>query len=305
MSFFHANTFWGFSMNLRKYEAFASVISLGSLTRAAEALGCTQSAVSHMINSLENELGFRLLIRSRHGVKLTADGEKALPAVLAVLDANERLEQIVSSIHGLDAGVVRIGAFTSVAVHWLPGMIKGFQKMHPNIEFRLNNGDYHDVEQWLLRDECDLGFVTLPNELSCECVELIDDPLLAIIPNTHPLAQAEVFPIRRIEQEDFISLLETSSHDARRVFKSAGVTPNVKFKTKDDYAIIAMVENGLGISIMPQLLLKNRSENVKVLPLDQPFKRTIALATSETGAGSPAVKAFAQYVQQWVKEQQK
>ena len=89
MSFFHANTFWRFYMNLRKYEAFASVISLGSLTRAAEALGCTQSAVSHMINSLENELGFRLLIRSRHGVKLTADGEKALPAVLAVLDSNE------------------------------------------------------------------------------------------------------------------------------------------------------------------------------------------------------------------------
>ena len=75
-------------MNLRKYEAFASVVQLGSLTRAAQALGCTQSAVSHMIHSLETELGFRLLVRNRHGIKLTADGEATLPAVLEVLAAN-------------------------------------------------------------------------------------------------------------------------------------------------------------------------------------------------------------------------
>ena len=285
-------------MNLRKYEAFASVVQLGSLTRAAQALGCTQSAVSHMIHSLETELGFRLLVRNRHGIKLTADGEATLPAVLEVLAANEKLERIVSSVRGLDTGMIRIGTFTSVAVHWLPGMIKGFQALHPHIEFQLNNGDYHDVEQWLLHDECDLGFVTLPTQFPC--VTLTDDPLVAILPPNHPLAHDAVFPIRQIEHEDFIGLLETSSHDAKRAFRAAGIEPSVKFTTKDDYAIIAMVENGLGVSIVPSLLLKDRTENVAVLPLDPPCKRTIALASSAAGNESSAAAAFAHYAQSWV-----
>ena len=132
-------------MNLAKYEALVTVVELGSLTRAAQSLGCTQSAVSHSIDSLEKELGFPILKRGRAGVQLTAEGERLLPAVNALLGSAEQLNQTAAAIRGLDAGTVRIGAFTSVAVHWLPAVLKEFQTDYPKVEFKLLNGDYHDV----------------------------------------------------------------------------------------------------------------------------------------------------------------
>ena len=135
---------------ISKYETLAKVVELGSLTRAAEALGCTQSAVSHAINGLEKEFGFAVLTRSRAGVHLTADGERIMPSIRGMLNYEEQLKQTVSAIRGLDFGTVRIGAFTSVAVHWLPGVIKEFQRDYPNVDIKLLNGDYHDVEQWIM-----------------------------------------------------------------------------------------------------------------------------------------------------------
>ena len=126
---------------IAKARALMSAVEMGSLKAAAEALGCTQSAVSHMIASLEKELGFRLLRRARSGVKLTDEGERLLPFVRALLSADEQLRQSAASIRGLDQGTVRIGAFTSVAVHWLPPVLKEFQRDYPNVEFKLLNGD--------------------------------------------------------------------------------------------------------------------------------------------------------------------
>lgn len=108
-------------MNLAKYQALLSVVESGSLTAAAAQLGLTQSAVSHSINSLEEELGFAVIKRSRAGVKLTNEGERLLPAVRGLLNSAEQLSQVTAAIRGLDSGLVRIGTFTSVAVHWLPG----------------------------------------------------------------------------------------------------------------------------------------------------------------------------------------
>ncbi|MBQ5787975.1 MAG: LysR family transcriptional regulator, partial [Oscillospiraceae bacterium] len=102
-------------MNLSKFETLAVVLEQQSLTAAARELGCTQSAVSHSIDSLEKELGFPVLKRGRAGVSLTAEGERLMPAVRALLGAAEQLNQTAASIRGLDAGTVRIGAFTSVA----------------------------------------------------------------------------------------------------------------------------------------------------------------------------------------------
>ena len=111
-------------MNIQKYQAFITVVEQGSLTKAAEELGCTQSAVSHSISGLEEELGFALLKRSRAGIRLTGEGERMISPVRDLLGSAERLKQTASSIRGLESGTVRIGAFTSVAVHWLPAVLK-------------------------------------------------------------------------------------------------------------------------------------------------------------------------------------
>ena len=149
-------------MSRKKYEAFAKIVEMGGLTRAADALGYTQSSMSHMINALEAELGFPVLMRSRSGVKLTAAGEQLLPHVLELLEKKRQIDALASFIAGDASGTVRVGAFTSVAVNWLPGIIKEFSKTHPSVEIKLLNGDYHDVEKWLENGDVDVLITSYP-----------------------------------------------------------------------------------------------------------------------------------------------
>ena len=289
-------------MNIAKYQALVTAVEEGSLTIAAERLGCTQSAVSHSIAGLEEELGFALITRNRSGVRLTPEGERLMPSVRNLLSSAEQLRQTASSIRGLDSGTVRIGSFTSVAVHWLPAILKHFQQDYPKVEIRLLNGDYNDVDRWIRDGSVDIGFITVPSELECETVALMEDRLLAILPEDSRFSNYPKFPLVECEREPFISLLQSSDNDLRRTLESAGVTPNIKFTTKDDYAIIAMVESGLGISIMPKLLLKGRTDNVCALPLLPPSSRRIALAIPKKESASPAAQSFARHVTEWINE---
>ncbi len=290
-------------MNLAKYEALAAVVEQGSVTRAAGLLGCTQSAVSHSIDSLEKELGFPVIRRGHGGIRLTDEGERLMPAVRALLSSAEQLGQVAAAIRGLDTGTMRIGAFTSVAVHWLPQVLKEFQSDYPRVDFRLFNGDYHDVEQWLSDGSIDIGFVNVPCRVDCECIPLMEDRLLAILPPDSRFASYPRFPLVECETEPFISLLESSDHDARRALEAAGVQPNVRFYTKDDYAVLAMVEQGLGMSIMPELLLKGRHDAFLTLPLVPEAKRTIGIAIAAGSKAGPATRRFADYVVRYVTEQ--
>ena len=290
-------------MSLKKYEAFVRTVELGSLTKAAQSLGSTQSRISHILSDLEAEYGFSLLRRSRGGIELTEAGRLVLPKMQEILSKEQALAECVDEIRNANAGTVRVGVFTSVAVHWLPGMIRSFQAEHPGAHLEMRNGDYHDVDQWLREGSVDLGFVTLPAPAGMRTIPLAEDPLVAILPRDHRLARLEQIPIEELGQDPFISLLQSSAHDIHRALDNAGVHPNIKFTTKDDYAILAMVEQGLGISIVPQLLIRGRGQNLAVRPLVPQASRTIALAIPE-GEALPVVNAFAQTAVEWLKSNQ-
>lgn len=287
-------------MSLKKYEAFAKTVELGGLTKAADALGYTQSSMSHMINNLEAELGFPVLLRSRSGVKLTAAGEQLLPKIQELLAKKQEIDDLAAFIAGDTSGTVRVGAFTSVAVNWLPGIIKDFQRTHPAVEIKLLNGDYHDVEKWLEQGDVDVGFLALPGPVGIKSVPLKEDPLMVILPREHPLASFDRVPIERAVKEPMISLLEASAQDVHRALANAGVKPDIRYETKDDYAIIAMVRAGLGISIMPELLLIGHAGDVVVKPLSPAASRIIALGYSEARQHIPAVESFSHCVERWV-----
>ena len=287
-------------MSLKKYEAFVRTVELGSLTKAAQSLGSTQSRISHILNDLEEEYGFRLMHRSRGGIELTEAGQLLLPKMNAIVQKAQELSECVSEIRSADAGTVRLGVFTSVAVHWLPGMIRAFQAAHPRAQLEMRSGDYHDVDQWLREGSIDLGFITLPGPAGMRTIPLAEDPLVAILPKGHRLAALSQIPIEELREDPFISLLQSSAHDIHRALDNAGIRPNIQYTTKDDYAILAMVEQGLGISIVPQLLIRGRTQNLEVRPLIPKASRTIALAIPE-GEALPVVRAFAETAVGWLK----
>ncbi|MBQ8149267.1 MAG: LysR family transcriptional regulator, partial [Clostridia bacterium] len=226
-----------------KYKIFLSVVEQGSLTRAAEKCGITQSAVSHALHALEGETGLSLLRRSRGGVRLTPEGEKLLPAVRRIVDALDGFAAEAIQLSRQEGCLIRIGAFASVAVHWLPRIIKDFQKAHPQADFRMLTGDYHDIAQWFEDGSIDVGFVTREMKLpGCTTIPLTEDRLLAVLPADHPLAGRERIAAGALRGENFISLMENSNQDARSVLEAAGVEVDVKYTAKDDYAIIAMVK---------------------------------------------------------------
>lgn len=287
-------------MSLVKYEVFLKVVELCSLTKAADVLGFTQSGISHTISSLESEFGFPLLVRSRSGVKLTVNGEQVIQPIREILKWNEQLKQQVADIHGLETGTITIGTFTSVSVHWLPDMIKQFRQAYPYIEFKLMEGGYLEIEQWIEAGVVDCGFLSLPTREKFEVFPLKQDRMLAVLSKDHPLSGAPFMPLAQIAYEDFIIPKAGSDYDVRRVLEKAGIKPNIKFSAGDDYAIIAMVEKGLGISILPELVTRRQNHNVAMLELEERSFRSLGIAVGSMKYASPATKRFLEYVQTWM-----
>lgn len=288
-------------MSINKYKVFMKVVELGSLTKTAEAMGFTQSGVSHIMNSLEDEFGFSLLIRNRSGVQLTTNGEQILKTIREILKWNEHLEQEVASIHGIELGTVHIGTFTSVGVHWLPGIIKDFQQDYPQIEIRLSEGDYQEIEDWIAEGKIDCGFLSLPTKEAFDVVPLQQDRMLVLLPMDHALSAQPNVSLSQIENEPFIMPSKGSDNDVNRILANTSINPVIKYTVGDDYAIMAMVEKGLGISILPELVLRGQQRNIRLLELNDPKFRTLGIAVNSMRQVSPATKRFLNYVKKYPK----
>ena len=209
--------------NIQKYQAFLQTVRLGSITRAARSLDYSQSGVSRMVADLERAWGVSLLERGHGGVRLTAEGERLLPFVEEVCEGARRLSMQVDDINGLETGTVRIGTFSSVATHWLPRIIKRFQRDFPNIEYEMLLGDFPEIERWCEEGRVDLGFLPYaPAPASLGARWLEDDELLAVLPEGHELATTSApVPLARLCEEPFIMLEQSGDEEVRSVFARA------------------------------------------------------------------------------------
>ena len=284
-------------MNLQKYFSFVKTVEYGSFTKAAEMLHYSQSGISRMIADLEKELGISLLERSKSGVKPTSDGLTLLPYAQNLCAAFEKMQTQVDELGGLQSGLIRIGTFSSVATHWLPNIIKEFQKDYPNIDYELLLGDYTEIEEWIHPGRVDCGFLRLPTQDDFETVFLAEDKLMAVIPENHRLRDADKFPVRALCDEPFMLLEKGAKAEISEIFERNHLTPNVKFTTWDDYAVMSMVESGLGIAILPELILKRVPYKIIAKELDVPASRRIGLALRDKKTASLAVKRFIDYLQ--------
>lgn len=283
-------------MNIQKYMAFVKTVEYGSFTKAAEILNYSQSGISRMINDLEKEWNIILLERGRSGVKLTSDGMKLLPFAKNVCAEYDKLQMEVSDLTGLQSGLIRIGTFSSVATHWLPNIIREFQKAYPNIDYELLLGDYTEIEEWILDGRVDCGFLRLPTHPDLETIFLEQDRLLAVLPQDHPLAHLDRFPVTALCEEPFMLLEKGAKAEISEIFDRCNLTPNVHFTTWDDYAIMSMVESGLGISILPELILRRIPYRIVARELSVPAYRKIGIALRSKKNASLAVKRFLDYL---------
>ena len=219
-----------------------------------------------------------LLERSKSGVCLTSAGEQVMPFLRKVLNDHQELVGQIDRMNGMETGVVRIGTFASVAINWLPNIFAVLQKDYPGIEYEMLLGDYDEVEHWIDEGRVDCGFLRLPTLPKFDTLLLKQDEYKAVLPMGHPLAAKETVAVEELDGLPFL-LLE-----------------HVRFTTWEDFAIMAMVEKGLGVSILPDLILQRIPYRIEVRPLQQPYYRPIVLAMKQQAHLTPAVQKFIEYL---------
>lgn len=282
--------------NLQKYLAFVKAVEYEGFTKAASVLNYSQSGISRMISDLEKEWDMILLERNRSGIHLTSDGMELLPYAVNLCAEYDKLQRKVDDLHGLKSGIIRIGTFSSVATHWLPKIFKAFQTDYPQIEYELLLGDYTEIEKWIIERRVDFGFLRLPTLPQLETMFLSQDELLVILPETHPLADCDVFPMDALCREPFLLLEKDKNIVVSDIFRKNHLKPDIRFTTWDDYAIMSMVEAGLGISILPGLVLQRSPYHIVSKRLELPAYRKIGLAIPDKKRSSKAVKEFIKYL---------
>lgn len=283
--------------NIHKYLAFVRTVECGSFTKAALTLGYAQSSISKMIADLEAEWGLNLLERSRAGIQLTSDGLSMLPYARDILESYHRAKEQASKLHGITTGIIRIGTFSSVAIYWIPNIIRTFQNDYPNIEYELLLGDYSEIEQWIFEGRVECGFVRLPTRPELEAIFLEQDELVVVLPKAHPLAEKTILEPQDLNGQSFMLLEHGGKTEVSELLEQYHIEPVVRFTTWDDYAILSMVESGFGIGILPRLILKRIPYDIEIRSLSVDAHRDIGLAMRSQKTASAAVKHFVQYLQ--------
>ena len=263
---------------MKRYVAFCKIVELGSFTRAAEALGYTQAAVSQMMRSLESEFKISLITRMRTGVKLTPAGEVLYPMIKRIVAADRVIHEKVDEIASVESGEIRIGTFSSVSQNLLPPLIRLFSREYPGVKFTLRQGDNASIDDMIRRGLIDFGFC-YPRAIRGWCVTpLCEDVFLAVVPEIHPLAGRSELTYSDLVKYPMIALDEGTSNTAEDAFTAVGLKANLKYLVYDDYTILAMVEEGLGIGILPATILRHTNYRFNAIKINPPIKRKIGIA---------------------------
>lgn len=281
---------------MQRYIALLKVIEVGSFTKAADLLGYTQPALSQMIASLEKELSIKILYRSRYGIRLTPEGERLYPSIQNSVLQYEAMRRTADEIRGLDSGVVRIGTVSSVSCHWLPGIIRAFWQKHPNIQIVLHQGDYTSIPEWVRTGAVDFGFVNPDAVKGMDTTIVKSGEFRAVLPLNHPLSGKNSLTLEDLASEPFLLLEEGAYSEPLAAFHAAGITPNVALRVHDDYSILSMVEQGLGVSILTELVLHKTGYDVVALPIEPAIIRTMSIVTKDKSTLPLASKEFIQYL---------
>ncbi len=282
--------------NLLKYRAFTEIGEGKSFTEASEILGVSQSGISRMISDLETDWGFRLFERDRNGVQLTREGSALLPYAKALCSDFKSLESAVSGLKDPSRGHLRIGVFSSVATYWIPKIVSRFKEDYPDVTYDLLLGDYAELEEWVAEGSADFAFSHKPSSPDLDW-ELLDmDEYLAVMRDDDPMAMEDYCPAHCLEGVPFMLLERGGRSEVGNYLEENRVHPDIRFRTWDDYSVMSMVSSGLGIGVLPSLILKNLPDRVVTRPLKPPLFREIGIISRKGRPLTPVADRFMDYL---------
>lgn len=280
-------------MTLTQLEIFSLVAELRGFTAAANRLGISQSAVSHALKSLEQELGVELLRRHQSQVELSDIGQQLLLRARAMLGLANTLRQEAADARGMKRGTLRIGSFgPTSSIRLLPLILQHYRAAHPGIEVHIDEGPDRQVIQWLEERRIDIGFVVLPEE-RFDTFTLLEDQMVALLPAEHALADRDTLSLSDLCNDPFVLTEAGSSELVSRLFSAARLTPNIRYRCSQLISTLDTVSRGDALTVVAENSLpENINSRYVKKPLSPPVIRQVGLAVLDQRQSSPATLAF-------------
>lgn len=276
-------------MDVIKVRALVCSVENKSLSKAAEEFGYTPSAMSHMTDSLENELEIKLLVRTPKGVSLTEQGKELYPKLLSLIDAEDTLLSTAEKICENKAQTLKIGTYSSISLNILPPIIKAFKKKYPNIKVSIK------VENsflgWVKDDKIDIVIADTVAQAGEVSLPIFVDEFVAVLP-PNSIANKSTVTAEDLYPYPFISTHESLINHFITENKFRDIIP---FDSVDDQTVISMIKEGLGIAILPALVVKKRTKGLQILKLSPTLSRTINVIYKQKDTPT-SVKKFIKFI---------
>ena len=291
-------------MTLLEYRIFHTVTQQGSFARAAQILHLTPSAISHAVASMEEACGFALFVRGKGGVTLTRSGEALYPVIRQILNADEALSQTISELNGVTRGTVKIGAFNSVCMTWLPHIVTSYKKKYPGVHIEINQGTYDDVVQWLKTGAVDIGFLSMESARDLTVRPLYRDRLMCVVPKGFKTRNPGYITPEEMRGENFVVQGDETDADIQAFLSKYRFSVRASCRVVDDLSTIAMVESGFGICILPSLILERAHGDVDTYPIEPAEYREFGIAVQNPSMLAPAVRQMMAHIEEYAAAEQ-
>lgn len=276
-------------MDDRKIRLFLSVAETGSFSRTAAKENCTQSAVTQMMNGLEDELGCRLFERGHSGTMLSPDGKKLLPYLQNASKALEELHRQAMVLHDSESRTIRIGSLASIASNMLPKLIKEYRKLHPDIIFDIHVAN-EELQDMLASGQIDIALGDQVRIHSPRFTPLYRDPYCAVLPEDYVAQGQAVITQSELAQYPLIVAPGTLPEHYFDVLSDI----QLSVSSYDDSTLLSLVSTGLGVTVLPRLSLGKLPDGVVVLEPKPLPTRILGAALSDTACR--AAKEFSSYL---------
>lgn len=282
-----------------KYYALIKVAELGSISKAASALDYTQPGLSYILSSFEEELGFKLFVRKRSGIKLTEDGKKVLEYCYEILNAENKINDLITAKNMLSSGIIKIGAFSSALVSFVPKAVKEFSLKYPNINIHIEEYQAENMVEDLKTGRIDIAFIASKGADSTDdfsgsytCEHLLNDRICLFLHKDHPLAQYEIIKTSQLKECNLMVPSSKWSQILKLNFNEKDFKKNVKHFIRSDLSLFSMVSNNVGVALLSNLEAAAHFDNVVIRELEENTSRSISVYISDINKSSIAIKEF-------------